>query len=413
MAWKFGSWPRLAAGLAIAIVLAGCVSTPAPHVPLTDVPPSQLDRATRNLRVFDAAWSLVADKHYDPKLQGIDWPAAALKFGPRAAAAPDKTALYAVINEMVGLLKDSHTHALTPVQATEHHTHLRARTGFNMTRLDGHWAVAEVLPGTPAEAGGVKPGWLVLSRNGEKLGDRTEFRPEEGEVAQWAFLDEHDQPVTLPLVARSLSTKPRQMARELADGILYLRFDGFDGPDRRWLGDQLQSHLQAPGVIIDLRRNPGGETFSFGISIGEFFDHSVDCGTFITRGGIRDVKNSWQLGSAHYAGRVAVLIDGTSASAAEIFSAALQDHGRATIIGRKSAGAVLASWFYTLPDGGELQLSREDYVRPKGERIEGNGVVPDITVKLTLDDLRAGRDPDLDAALAVLKSAAPAAVVAH
>ena len=396
--------PRLATGLALAIALAGCVTTPAPLVPLEDLPPAQLDRAARNLRVFDAAWSLVADKHYDPKLQGVDWPAAALKFGSAAAAATDPTALYAAINAMLDLLKDSHTHAFTPERAAERHSHLRARTGFNMTRVDGHWAVAEVLPGSPAEAGGVKTGWLVLARNGEKLGDRTEFRPADGEVAQWEFLDERDRPVTLPLVARPLSTKPRQLARELADGILYLRFDGFDGPDRRWLGEQLRAHHDAPGVVIDLRRNPGGETFSLGITLGEFFEHSVDCGTFIARSGSRGVKNSWQLGSAHYAGRVVVLVDAGTASAAEIFSAALQDHGRATIVGRKSAGAVLASWFYTLPGGGELQLSREDYVRPKGSRLEGSGVVPDVVVPFTLADLRAGRDPDLDAARAALKS---------
>ena len=407
---ELGRWLRLATGLALAILLAGCATTPAPPVPLANLPPSQVARATRNLRVFDAAWSLVADKHYDPKLQGVDWPAAARKFGPQAAVAADQTALYAAINAMLALLQDSHTHAFTPERAAERHTHLRARTGFDMTRVDGRWAVAEVLPGSPAEAGGVQPGWLVLARNGEKLGEHSEFHPGDGEVAQWEFVDAHDRPVTLPLVARPLSTKPRQLARELPDRLLYLRFDGFDGPDRRWLGEQLRAHRDAPGVVIDLRRNPGGETFSLGIALGEFFDRAVDCGTFIARSGHRGVKNSWQLGSAHYAGRVVVLVDGATASAAEIFSAALQDHGRATIVGRKSAGAVLASWFYALPDGGELQLSREDYVRPKGSRLEGNGVVPDLAVPFTLADLRAGRDPDLDAALAALKVPAPPAV---
>lgn len=386
--------------------LSGCVSTPAPHVPLDALPPSQVDRATRNMRVFNRAWSLVADRHYDPKLQGVDWPDAAAKFGPQAAAATDKASLYVAINGMLELLKDSHTHALTPEQATERSTRVRARTGFNMTRVDGRWAVADVLPGSPAEAAGVKTGWLVVKRNGEQIGPRTDFHPVDGEVAQWEFLDDHDRAVMLPLVARLLSTKSRQIARDLPGGFLYLRFDEFDGPDRRWLSSQLKDHRDAPGVVIDLRRNPGGETLSLGIAIGEFFDHSVDCGTFVTRGGRRSVKNSWQFGSAHYDGRVAILVDGSSASAAEIFSAVLQDHGRATIIGRKSAGAVLASWFYTLPDGGELQLSREDYLSPKGRRLEGNGVEPDIVVPFTLADVRAGHDPDLDAALRVLNSPA-------
>jgi carboxyl-terminal processing protease len=290
-----------------------------------------------------------------------------------------------------------------PEQANERHTQLRARTGFNMTRLDGRWAVAEVVPGSPAEIAGVRRGWLVVARNGTPLAERNDFRAHDGEVATWEFADAHDQPVKLDLVARPLSTKPRQEVRELDGGFVYLRFDGFDGPDRRWLSEQLKAHADAPGVVIDLRQNPGGETLSLGITIGEFFDHSVDCGGFISRSGRRDEKNSWQIGSAHYRGRVAILVDVTTASAAEIFSAVLQEHGRATIVGRKSAGAVLASWFSVLPDGGELQLSREDYVTPKGRRLEGNGVVPDVVSPRTLEDLRAGRDADLDAALRTLR----------
>jgi carboxyl-terminal processing protease len=250
----------------------------------------------------------------------------------------------------------------------------------------------------------VKRGWLVLGRNGLRLGERNDFRARDGEVAKWEFVDERDQPVTLDLVARPLSMKPRQEARELPGGFWYLRFDGFDGPDRRWLSEQLKAHHDAPGVVIDLRQNPGGETFSLGITIGEFFETSVDCGTFISRSGRSAVKNSWQLGSARYAGRVAILVDRVTASAAEILSAVLQDHGRATVIGRKTAGAVLASWFYNLPDGGELQLSREDYLAPKGRRLENDGVEPDLQTQLALADLRAGRDPDIEAALAVLRS---------
>jgi carboxyl-terminal processing protease len=263
--------------------------------------------------------------------------------------------------------------------------------------------VNDVLPGSPAEAAGVKPGWIVLSLNGEALGNVFDFRPREGEEAKWEFLDENDRRVVLTPVAKRLSIGARQVATELPGGFWYLRFDQFDGPDRRWLSRQLKDHSTAPGVVIDLRRNPGGDTFSLGTSIGEFFNHPVDCGTFITRAGAKSAKNSWQIGSANYRGRVVVLIDNGTGSAAEIFSAVLQDHRRAVLIGRKSAGAVLASWFYHLPDGGELQLSRENYVTPKGHRIEGNGVEPDIVVNRTLDDVRHGRDPDLDAALKVLR----------
>ena len=392
-------------GIALAVValaLSGCTTTPAPRVSLAAVPVEQRARAEGNVRVFDRVWGLVADWHYDPKLQGVDWAAAGLKYGAEAAAAADDQALYASLGAMVGLLKDSHTHALSPTQTKERRTQTRARTGFYMTRVEGRWIVSELVAGSPAELAGVKMGWVVVARNGTAFGERSEARPREGEVAQWEFLDDRDQPVALAIAAQSLSTKPRQEVRVLAGGVVYLRFDAFDTADRRWLSDQLKTNRAAPGVVIDLRRNPGGGTISLGITIGEFFDRAVDCGTFITRGGYRGGKSSWQIGSARYGGSVVVLVDGATGSAAEIFAAVLQEHGRAAIVGRKTAGAVLASWYHGLPDGGELQLSRQDYVTPQGRRLEKEGVEPDVKVVRTVADVRAGRDVDLEAALRVL-----------
>ncbi len=392
-------------GIALAVValaLSGCTTTPAPRVSLAAVPVEQRARAEGNVRVFDRVWGLVADWHYDPKLQGVDWPAAGLKYGAEAAAAVDDQALYASLSAMVGLLKDSHTHALSPTQTKERRMQTRARTGFYMTRVEGRWIVSELVAGSPAELAGVKTGWVVVARNGTAFGERSEARPKEGEVAQWEFLDDRDQPVALAIAAQSLSTKPRQEVRVLAGGVVYLRFDAFDMADRRWLSDQLKTNRAAPGVVIDLRRNPGGGTISLGITIGEFFDRAVDCGTFITRGGYRGGKSSWQIGSARYGGSVVVLVDGATGSAAEIFAAVLQEHGRAAIVGRKTAGAVLASWYHGLPDGGELQLSRQDYVTPQGRRLEKEGVEPDVKVVRTVADVRAGRDVDLEAALRVL-----------
>jgi carboxyl-terminal processing protease len=404
------------AALAFAGWLAGCATVAPTGVRLAGLPAAEAARAQENLRVFAAAWDLVNRKHYNPATQGARWNAAAAQFGPRAAAARDDRELYAVINEMLAPLADSHTFALRPEQVTERRTRARVRTGFNLQRLGGRWVVNEVLPGSPAELAGVKVGWIVVARNGEPVRERIDFRPTPGEAATWDFLDENGREVRVAPVARELPTASRQVQRGLEGGFVYLRFDEFAGQDRRWLGAQLRSHAAAPGVVIDLRRNPGGDTFSLGIALGEFFASAVDCGTFITRSGRRSMKTSWQLGSARYTGRVVVLVDGATGSAAEIFAAVLQDHGRATVIGRRTAGAVLASWFYRLPGGGELQLSREDYLAPKGRRIEGRGVQPDIVVERKLEDVRAGRDPDLDVALQVLRGergggggAAPAA----
>lgn len=394
---------RLVAAFILAFALAGCATRPPVQVPLASFAPEQRERAEQNLEVFSATWDLVNRKYFDPKFQGVDWNAAGVRHAAAAGAAPDEAALYRVLNAMVDLLDDSHTHAHSPKRAAEQRTRTRPRTGFNLTRLEDVWVVSEVLPGSPAEEAGVKPGWIVVARDGKPLGDTIDFKPKVGDAAEWEFLDEAHRTVRVAPVARVLSTGPRQVKQVLADGFVHLRFDEFDATDRRWLGRELKEHAKAPGVVIDLRRNPGGETFSLGITIGEFFDRSVDCGTFVSRSGRRSVKNSWQLGSAQYRGKVVVLVDDATGSAAEIFAAVLQDHGRATVVGRRTGGAVLASSFHGLPDGGRLQLSREDYFAPKGRRLEELGVEPDVVVPRTLADLRAGRDRDLEEAVRVLR----------
>jgi len=394
--------------LAVACTLAGggCALAPVSRFTRPEFAvAAESPRAIRNAEVFERVWRLVAERHHDPALGGVDWTAAGRTHGPAAVAAADDETLYRELNAMLEPLKDSHTRAVSPARASERRSRTRVRTGFAMERLEGRWIVNEVLPASPAEQDGIRPGWVVVARDGRPLGEEIDFRPTVGEAAAWEFLDEQDRTVRVAPVARELSTAPRREERMLPGGIPLLRFDEFDGPARRWLSERLKSRADAPGVVIDLRRNSGGETFSLGIVIGEFFRQAVDCGAFVTRAGTSAVKSSWQWGSARYAGRVVVLVDRGTASAAEIFAAVLQDHGRATIIGRPTAGAVLASWFYELADGGQLQLSREDYLAPKGRRLEGRGVEPDIAVPRTLADLRAGRDRDLQEAVSLLRGA--------
>lgn len=387
-------------------VLGGCVAPPLPpaaRVAMAGRPAAEREQAGRNLAVCERVWGLVAASHYDPKFHGVDWVGAAIEFAPRAVAARNEDELYRVLNAMLEPLHDSHTHALRPDQAHERRTQQRVRAGFRMMRVESRWIVSEVLPESPAGRAGVRAGWIVLSRKGEPLPERPDFRATVGEELRWEFLDGQDERVALSTRAERLSLAARQVEEPLAGDYVYLRFDEFDGKDRRWLSERLKAHARAPGVVIDLRWNGGGDTFSLGTAIGEFFDDAVDCGTFITRAGRRHVKSSWTWGSARFHGKVVVLVDAATASAAEIFAAVLQDHGRATVVGRKTAGAVLASWFYRLPDGGELQLSREDYLAPKGRRIEAHGVEPDVPVTRTLTDVRTGRDRDLAEALRVLR----------
>jgi C-terminal processing protease CtpA/Prc len=100
-----------------------------------------------------------------------------------------------------------------------------------------------------------------------------------------------------------------------------------------------------------------------------------------------------------YAGPVAVLIDGMSASTSEVFSSGIQEIGRAVIVGERSAGAALPSFFQKLPTGAIFQFAIADFRTPKGVLIEGRGVIPDVEAKYDRASLLAGRDAQLEAAV--------------
>ena len=100
-----------------------------------------------------------------------------------------------------------------------------------------------------------------------------------------------------------------------------------------------------------------------------------------------------------YTGPLAILVDGTSASTSEIFAGGLQDLHRARIFGTRTAGAALPSVITRLPNGDGFQYAVANYISEGGQPLEGQGVTPDVEVRLTRESLLAGHDAVLDAAL--------------
>jgi len=100
-----------------------------------------------------------------------------------------------------------------------------------------------------------------------------------------------------------------------------------------------------------------------------------------------------------FRGPLAVLVDGCSASTAEIFAGGMQDLKRARVFGTHTAGAALPSWFTKLPNGDGFQYAVANYISEGGKPLEGVGVTPDQEVKLTRHQLLEGQDPALDAAV--------------
>lgn len=393
--------------VAVALALAGCVTRPTEY--REPAPLAAADRAEFNLRVFDRAWTLVQDNYFDTAFRGVDWAAQRARYRPEAARAADTAALYAVLNRMCAELKESHLAAIAPRRAHEIATERRVAVGIRWQLSEGQRVITDVVPGSPAAAAGVRRGWIVLTRNGAPLRDGEVFTARLGEPIRFELRDEHDQ-------VRALSLQPqlvgfeREEVRRLEEGVVYLRFDEFKRQPLRWLSEQLKAQADAPAVIVDLRQNGGGNTLALNVAVAEFFSQRVNEGTLIQRNGrARDARSlAWR--SADYRGRVVLLTGPYTASAAEIFAHVLQHHHRALVVGRRTAGAVIYARSYRLPGDGSLQVPVIDYVGLDGQRLEGRGVTPDLAVPApAFADLRAGRDPELAAAVAAVPRAPYAA----
>jgi carboxyl-terminal processing protease len=161
----------------------------------------------------------------------------------------------------------------------------------------------------------------------------------------------------------------------------------------RAVGELQQQGIR--GLVLDLRGNPGG----FVSELNRVAE------VFLPRGLVVYTMESRDEGRRAYLTRtgplldpsvpVVVLVDDDTASAAELLSAALRDHGRAPLVGLRTAGAVLVSVTFPLPGGAGLSVAIARMLTPRGEELEGRGLVPDVEVDLTSADLERGFDSQL------------------
>lgn len=361
--------------------------------------------AARNAAVFERAWALVGGRYWDRTMHGVDWAAARALHYPRALAAPDSRSLYAVINEMLGTLGDSHVYAISPERIDYARDRSRAGGdsgfGFDAFKQDGKWFVHTLDRGGPAATAGVEIGWRLISVDGQPVDIDRHFG--DGDSATLLFEDENGRRHAVALRGVPLAAEPDRQATRLDGDVLLLAFDQFGDGEARWLARRLADRPAPSAVILDLRENGGGEADALDRIAGLFVpDRRVVLRTIARR--VQEERTAGA-GSRAYRGPLAVLIGPRTASAAEALAAFLDEAGRAATIGEATAGELTGGIEYHLPDGGRLTVAQFDVRTPGGQRLEGKGLIPRYPVKPTLAQLRGGEDPVVARALAVVRHA--------
>ncbi len=197
---------------------------------------------------------------------------------------------------------------------------------------------------------------------------------------------------------------------KLPSGYGLIRIPTFGGGDElvEQFDRTLDSLMDTPGLIIDLRGNGGGNSMWADQMAGRFFDQVVSYGEdeFEVRLPMRAWRKHWPYvvtpRGQHYTGRVVLLTDVYNMSSAEQFIISLVDNGRAVTVGQRTGGSSGNPISFKLPDGYRMHFSTASFTRKDGQLIEGVGVSPDVAVDWTLDAFRNGEDPFLMKAVEVL-----------
>jgi carboxyl-terminal processing protease len=391
-----------------------------------------------NRESFEFIWSTIRDQYWDPTFGGLNWTAVHDELRPAIERASTTGQARQVMRQMINRLGKSHF-GIIPADVygdlDEHDEAAGTATaGLDVRVLDGKAIVTSVDEGSSAARQDVHAGWEILRiddapvtpalhRIAELDGNSTmrelhlarsvlaKLSGAAGTVVRVEFLDSAGQRVTKEIerseppgaLARFGYLPPMHVwfrSRRLGSDIGYIAFNLFLDPARLMpeFGDALKSCAACPGVIIDLRGNPGGlGIMALGMA-GWFIDKPDQrLGTMHTRQAPLKFTVNPRLPT--YTGRVAFLVDGCSASTSEIFAGGLKDLGRGRVFGTRTAGAALPSAIDRLPNGDGFQHALADYVSESGRPLEGVGVIPDVEVKLTREALLAGRDPVIDTAI--------------
>lgn len=250
-------------------------------------------------------------------------------------------------------------------------------------RKTGEVTVSHVYEGSPAEQAGLKDGDFILQVEDIEAAETdlselvTHIRGEEGTKVHIRFYrqgEKQDREIDVKRANIDLPTVEYEM---LEGGIGYIHILEFGSPTakqfKKAVEDLKQQGMKA--MLFDVRDNPGGMV----TAVTEILDEILPKGTVVYTQDKYGKKENYTSDAEHFLDYpIAVLMNGNSASASEIFAGAIRDFEYGTLIGTNTFGKGVVQTIISLKDGDAIKLTTAKYYTPKGENIHGTGIKPDI-----------------------------------
>jgi carboxyl-terminal processing protease len=300
----------------------------------------------------------------------------------------NKDLVYGAIKGMLETL-DPHSNFLTPDVFRDMQTETSGKfggLGIEIGMKDNVLTVVSPIEDTPAWKAGIKPNDRIVKINGESTKGMTlvdavaKMRGEKGSAVKLGIYREGFDKVREISVKRDVIKIASVKSDELEPGYGYVRLSSFTesaATDMRKAILKLQSKHKLRGLVFDMRYNPGG-LLDQAVDVSSLFiDDGVIVSTIGRNKDQKEVKYAHK-GMAFKDFPVAILVNSSTASAAEIVSGALQDHHRAVIMGQTTFGKGSVQSLISLGNDLGLKLTIARYYTPSGRSIQEKGVQPDI-----------------------------------
>ena len=377
--------------------------------------------------VFRSAWAMIRDEYYDPDYHGADWTAVRDRLLPYARAARSMNVFRRVVYMMLGELDSSHLGFMASEQSRkewegqrtidawrEESVHLGLR--FDPSFTGPGWRIRDVLEGTPADRvePRLEPGDVVTAVDGSVLGEGDDpLTVLTGPAGRTFRLTVGTNEVQIKSVSyatarqalgdRKLRTN-REKVHETSQGRFgYLHVAQMNTTSfRKFQAEVFSEGYGREGLIVDVRGNTGGFTADQMLQILCGSDHS----RAVYRSDHGEVNDGYLFSYWRrpvWAKPIVVLTDENANSNAEIFSHAIKTLKRGKLVGRETAGNVIATNDRPLLDFGTFRNAHIGWFRLDGTDMEHHGAVPDVPVDILPTDYVAGRDPQLARAVEVLE----------